>query len=81
MADDEPPVDGTVNAILRYRHLPPIPTRFDRKLGDLDDLNGVVMTKLRTIRHAGDACDLGGLRELLQTYVDAVMALAKDVGR
>jgi hypothetical protein len=64
MADDEPPVDGTVNAILRYRHLPPIPTRFDRKLGDLDDLNGVVMTKLRTIRHAGDACDLGGLREL-----------------
>jgi hypothetical protein len=39
------------------------------------------MAKLRTIRHAGDACDLGGLRELLQTYVDAVMALAKDVGR
>jgi hypothetical protein len=39
------------------------------------------MIKLRTIRHAGDARDLGGMRELLQTYVDHVMALAKDGSR
>jgi hypothetical protein len=39
------------------------------------------MIKLRAIRHAGPARDLGGLRELLQTYVDAVMTLAKDGSR
>jgi hypothetical protein len=38
------------------------------------------MIELRTIRHAGDAPDLGGLRKLLQTYVDAVMALTRDGG-
>jgi hypothetical protein len=58
---DEPPVDSTAKAILRCRHLPPIPTRFDRKLGDIDDLAGAVMIKLRTIRHAGNARDLDGL--------------------
>jgi hypothetical protein len=37
--------------------------------------------KLRTLRHAGDAGHaVTGLRELLQTYVDQVMALARDGG-
>jgi hypothetical protein len=59
----------------------PIPTPFDHRLAEIDDLAAAVMIKLRTIRHAGDARDVSGLRELLQTYVDQVMALAKDGGK
>jgi hypothetical protein len=50
---DEPALDSTAKAILRRRHLPPIPTPFDHKLAEIDDLAAAVMIKLRTIRHAG----------------------------
>jgi len=38
--------------------------------------------KLTVMRHAGDRDrDIAGLRQLLQEYVDLVMAFARDVGR
>lgn len=55
-----------------------IPTQFDAQLAEIDDLAGCVMIKLRTLQHAGGSRDIRGLRELLQTYVDQVMALAQD---
>jgi hypothetical protein len=57
----------------------PIPTAHDRSLAKIDDLHGCVLIKLRTLQHAGAAGHgVTGLRELLQTYVDQVMALARD---
>jgi hypothetical protein len=56
----------------------PIPTPYDRSLGEIDDLHGCVLIKLRTLQHAGAGHGVTGLRELLQTYVDQVLALARD---
>jgi hypothetical protein len=41
-------------------------------------LHGCVLIKLRTLRHAGAGHDVTGLRELLQNYVERVMALARE---
>jgi hypothetical protein len=41
--------------------------------------HGCVLIKLRTLRHAGAMRDATGLRELLQTYVDQMLALVRDV--
>jgi hypothetical protein len=57
-----------------------IPTKFDAQLAEIDDLAGCVMIKLRTLQHAGASRDISGLRELLQNYVDRVMALADESG-
>jgi len=58
-----------------------IPTPYDGQLAVIDDLAGCVMIKLRTMQHGGANRDISGLRELLQNYVDQVMALAKDGGK
>jgi hypothetical protein len=54
----------------------PIPTQFDRKLGEIDDLQAVVMIRLRTLQRAGVRGDPDSVREPLDRYVDAVKALA-----
>jgi hypothetical protein len=59
-----------------------IPTAFDGKLAEIENAASCVLIKLRTLHHAGGPDgDIAGLRELLQAYVDQVMALAKDGGR
>lgn len=59
----------------------PIPTPFDHALAAIDDAAGGIMVQLRTMQHAADR-DLPRmrveLRQRLQTYVDEVMALARD---
>ena len=59
----------------------PIPTQHDRDLGEIDDAASSIMVQLRTMQHAA-ARDVprmrAALRERLQTYVDQVMALARD---
>ena len=60
----------------------PIPTAFDGKLGEIDDLAGGIMVQLRTMRHANER-DWPRMREVLrerlQKYVNAVMAAADEV--
>jgi hypothetical protein len=59
-----------------------IPTAFDGQLAEIENAASCVLIKLRTLHHAGGADhDITGLRELLQAYVDQVMALAKDGGQ
>ena len=54
-----------------------IPTKFDGQLAEIEDMAGCVMIKLRTMHRAKGESDIAGLRELLQQYVDHVMAVAK----
>jgi hypothetical protein len=58
----------------------PIPTEYDRKLGEIDDLAGVVMIRLRTLQHAGSRRDGESVRAALDQYAAAVRALALDAG-
>jgi hypothetical protein len=57
----------------------PIPTAYDGKLGEIDDIAGSIMISLRTMATAAPK-DVPGmravLRERLQSYVDTVMAAA-----
>jgi hypothetical protein len=57
----------------------PIPTAYDGKLGEIDDIAGSVMVSLRTMAHAAPK-DVPAmrerLRERLQDYVTAVMSAA-----
>lgn len=56
-----------------------IPTAFDHQLAEIENAASAVVIKLRTIHHAGAGHrDVAGLRDLLQSYVDQVMALAQD---
>ncbi|WP_315766180.1 MULTISPECIES: hypothetical protein [unclassified Bradyrhizobium] len=58
----------------------PIPTRQDYALRDIENLAANVIVRLTTMRYApkNTKRDVAGLRELLQQYVDAVMALAHE---
>lgn len=59
-----------------------IPTKFDSQLAEIENAANCVLIRLRTLHHAAGANrDISGLRELLQAYVDQVMALARDGGR
>ena len=60
-----------------------IPTKFDGQLAVIENAASCVMIKLRTLHHAGNGGhrDITGLRELLQAFVNQVMALARDGGR
>ena len=58
----------------------PIPVKADYQLRDIENLAANVVTRLTTMRYApkNTKRDVAGLRELLQQYVNAVMALAHD---
>lgn len=58
----------------------PIPTQHDRAMAEIDDLHGVVVIRLRTMRYSGARQGAAGVREALREYTDAVMALAEDRG-
>jgi hypothetical protein len=49
-----------------------IPTKDDGDLSMIDDLNGVILVRLRTLRYAGQGRDSAPIREALQSYVDKV---------
>jgi hypothetical protein len=59
-----------------------IPTAFDGKLGEIDDLANSIMTQLRVMRFAAGR-DRGrmrtALRERLQSYASLVMATADEI--
>ena len=58
-----------------------IPTKFDGQLAEIDDAASGIMVQLRTMQHAAtrDVPNMRvALRERLQSYVDQVMALARD---
>jgi hypothetical protein len=59
-----------------------IPGPADAALSDIENCASSIRVKLTVMRHAGDRDrDIAGLRQLLQEYVDLVMAFARDVGR
>ena len=59
----------------------PIPTKFDGEMGEVQDLASGIETQLRVMRHAGSK-DVprmrAALRDALQSFVDKVMATARD---
>ncbi|NPU12048.1 hypothetical protein HL666_14850 [Bradyrhizobium sp. 83002] len=57
-----------------------IPTRQDYALRDVENLAANVVVRLTTMRYAPKNTnrDVAGLREVLQQYVNAVMALAHE---
>ncbi|WP_316205386.1 hypothetical protein [Bradyrhizobium sp. SZCCHNS3004] len=57
-----------------------IPTRQDYALREIENLAANVIVRLTTMRYSPKHTkrDVAGLRELLQQYVDAVMALAHE---
>jgi hypothetical protein len=61
-----------------------IPTAFDGKLSEIDDLANSIMTQLRVMRFAAER-DRGrmrtALRERLQSYASLVMAAADEIGQ
>jgi hypothetical protein len=57
----------------------PIPGPADAALADIENAASCIRVKLTTIRYCADR-DLAGLRQLLQDYVDLVMAFAHDHG-
>jgi hypothetical protein len=57
----------------------PIPTAEDRKLADLDDRHGGIMTRLRVLRYAAKPRKVGDLREQLQQYADAAIAFVNEL--
>jgi hypothetical protein len=60
----------------------PIPGPADAVLADIENTASSIRVKLTTIRYGDPAHrDIAGLRQLLQDYVDFVMAFAKDVGK
>lgn len=55
-----------------------IPTDFDRQLGAIGEIANGITVRLTTMRWAGKgARDIEGLRDQLQAFVDAVMAMAR----
>ena len=50
----------------------PIPTAYDQRLAEIDDLHGAVTVRLRTYRYAGQNRDPASIRKALQAYVEAV---------
>ena len=61
-----------------------IPTAFDGKLGEIDDIASGVLVQLRNMRHGAERDRprmRAALRERLQGYVDLVMAAADEVGQ
>lgn len=58
------------------------PDRHDYALGEISNLAASITVKLSIMRHAGDGKrDMKGLRDLLQDYVDRVMAFAHGTER
>jgi hypothetical protein len=59
-----------------------IPGPADAALSDIENCASSIRVKLTTIQY-GDPThrDIADLRQLLQDYVDLVMAFARDVGR
>jgi hypothetical protein len=56
----------------------PIPSALDRKMAEIDDLAAGVVISLRTLRHS-PGYDPRQVRERLQVFCDAVIALANDI--
>jgi hypothetical protein len=59
----------------------PIPTAYDRSLGEIETASSSIMTQLRVLQHASarDAPSVRArLREMLQGYADSVVALANE---
>lgn len=57
----------------------PIPTAFDRDLGEIADIANGITVRLTTMRYAGKGeRDFQSLRDSLQAFVDAVMKLARS---
>jgi len=54
----------------------PIPTEYDARLGEIDDLAAAVMIKLRTLQRAGAHGKPETVKEPLRQYVEAVCSLA-----
>ncbi len=60
----------------------PIPTPQDADLAEISNLANSVMVRLMVLRHAGGGKrDFAGLREVLQDYIDRVMAFAHATER
>ncbi|WP_315720148.1 MULTISPECIES: hypothetical protein [unclassified Bradyrhizobium] len=61
----------------------PIPTRQDYAMRDVEDLAANVVVRLTTMRFLpkNTKRDVAGLRETLQQYVNAVMAMAHETER
>jgi hypothetical protein len=56
-----------------------IPTRADHDLAEIENLSNAIRGKLTVMRFAGKAPrDFAGLRDVLQEYVDRVMAFARS---
>ena len=55
----------------------PIPTKFDGQLGEIENLAGCITTKLSILHRAGPKRDATELRELLEEFVNKVIATAK----
>jgi hypothetical protein len=56
-----------------------IPTAQDQALAEIDDIANSIKVKLTIMRHAGKgARDFTGLRDVLQQYVNKVMAFARS---
>jgi len=51
-----------------------IPTQFDARLGEIDDLAAVVMIRLKTLHRSGGNPE--SVRTALEQYNDKVLALA-----
>jgi hypothetical protein len=56
----------------------PIPSAFDRKVAQLDDLAASVLISVRVLRHTPGA-DPRQLRERLQAFCDAVLSAADEI--
>jgi hypothetical protein len=60
----------------------PVPTAQDQALSVINDMAASVQVKLTTMRYSGETeRDISGLREMLQEYVDQVMAFAHAIDR
>jgi hypothetical protein len=60
----------------------PIPGPADAALADIANTAACIRVKLTTIRYGAEAGrDIAGLRQLLQDYVNLVMAFAHDVDK
>jgi hypothetical protein len=61
-----------------------IPGPADAALADIENTASSIRVRLTTLQHGDPSrrdIDIAGLRQLLQDYVDMVMAFARDVGR
>lgn len=56
----------------------PIPQPIDRAVAEIEDLHALVVVRLRSWQRAGPNRDPASIRQALQNYADAVVALVNN---